>query len=132
MNPLKNLPESKQWELKKVAIKIIVKIKKIMTTKYTSVCLIEFRKDYEEIIKWVTMWHNRGDMFERHSKWVEDIRENVYLFVHKEVLSIEETQNVPFSIKCNKWLFKWELIDSEYFTTFLDQQAEEIDRVILG
>ena len=56
-----------------------------MTTKYVDI--IEFRKNNEEIIKRVTMWHNRGDRFEIVSSiWVEDIREYIFLFVLKEIL----------------------------------------------
>ena len=76
------------------------------------------------------MWHNRGDRFEIVSSiWVEDIREYIFLFVHKEILSVEETLNDPCEAKCKYiWLYKWELMDSEYFTTLLDQHAEEIDK----
>ena len=103
-----------------------------MTTKYVDI--IEFRKNNEEIIKRVTMWHNRGDRFDIVSSiWVEDTQEYAFLLVHKEILTDYEKQSDPFATQCKYiWLFKWELLTSEYLRSLLNQHADEFDRVIQG
>ena len=103
-----------------------------MTTKYVDI--IEFRKNNEEIIKRVTMWHNRGDRFDIVSSiWVEDTQEYAFLLVHKEILTDDEKQSDPFATQCKYiWLFKWELLTSEYLRSLLNQHADEFNRVIQG
>ena len=103
-----------------------------MTTKYVDI--IEFRKNNEEIIKRVTMWHNRGDRFDIVSSiWVEDTLEYAFLLEHKEILTDDEKQSDPFATQCKYiWLFKWELLTSEYLRSLLNQHADEFNRVIQG
>ena len=101
-----------------------------MTTKYVDI--IEFRKNNEEIIKRVTMWHKRGDRFDIVSSiWVEDTQEYAFLLVHKEILTDDEKQSDPFATQCKYiWLFKWELLTSEYLRSLLNQHEYEFNRVI--